>query len=207
MNSSPRSRQEEDRGRGRDGLPGASPAAGDPDGANRTAAHDPWELRRPSRQAVQELRAGPTLPPGPQPSYPAPWLQSCTSSAGMAPHTNPFGEQSTASRRSASSEGKRAEADTPTRFSSPSDASSRTGDTCPSCLNKKWGSPADSVFSGRRIHRPLGSTPLGCFLIRCSLGGSGSPWRLHECCANKVRPGPPRDTALLALRGFKLLGS
>lgn len=147
------------------------------------------------------------FPPGPQPSCPAPWLQSYTSSAGMARIQNPFWEQSTASRRSASSEGQRAEADTPTRFSSPPDPSSRTGDPCPSFPNKNWGSPADSVFSGRRIHRPLGSTPLGCFLIRCSLGGSGSPWRLHGCCANRVRPEPPRDTAPRALRGFRLLRS
>lgn len=107
MNSSPRSLQEKDQGRGRDRLPGALPLAGDPDGANRTTAHDPWELRRPRRQAVRELRAGPALLPGPRPSCPAPWLQSCTSSAGMAPIQNPFREQSTASRRSVSSEGQR----------------------------------------------------------------------------------------------------
>lgn len=59
----------------------------------------------------------------------------------------------------------------------------------------RTGGPRRTLFSGSRSHRPLGSTPLGCFLIRCSLGGSGSPWRLHGCCANRVRPEPPRDTA------------
>lgn len=59
----------------------------------------------------------------------------------------------------------------------------------------RTGDPQRTLFSGSRSHRPLGSTPLGCFLIRCSLGGSGSPWRLHGCCANRVRPETPRDSA------------
>lgn len=53
-----------------------------------------------------------------------------------------------------------------------------------------------SVFSGSGSHRTLSSTPLlRCFLIRCSLGGLGSPWWLHGCCANRIRPEAPRDTA------------
>lgn len=55
----------------------------------------------------------------------------------------------------------------------------------PSCPNRNWGSPTDSVLSGSGSQMILGSTPLGCFLIRGSLARSGSPWRLHGCCANR----------------------
>lgn len=179
-------------GEGGDGLPGASPPAGDPDGANRTAAHDPWELRRPCHPAVPGAawRICPS-PPEPQPSRPAPCLQSCTSRARRARTQNPSREQSIVSRRSASAEGQRAEADTPTRLSPLPDPGSRAGDPRLSCPNKSWRSPAHSVFSGSRSLRTLGSTPLRCFLNRRSLGWSGSPWRLHGCCANTIRLNRP----------------
>lgn len=135
--SSRRSRQEEDGGEGGDGLPGASPPAGDPDGANHTAAHDPWELCRPCPPAVPRAASGiRPSPPGPQPSCPSPWLQSYTSKAGMARTQNPSREQSTASRRSASAEGQREKADTPTRLSPrPPDPLSRAGGS-PSLLSQ-----------------------------------------------------------------------
>uniref|UniRef100_A0A8C2MGN4 Uncharacterized protein n=1 Tax=Cricetulus griseus TaxID=10029 RepID=A0A8C2MGN4_CRIGR len=153
-------------------LPGASPPAGDPDGANLTAAHDPWELRRPCRPAVPgsagRIRSS---PPGPQHRCPPPWLQSCTSRARMALSQNPSREQSIASRRSASADGQRAEADTPTRLSPPPNPASRAGDT-------------------------LGSTPLGCFLIRCSLAKIIPPHtHTHRT------PTPCRDIACLELPG------
>lgn len=151
------------RGEGGDGLPGASPPARDPDGANLTAAHDPWELRRPCRPAVPgaACRIRPS-PPGPQPGCPPPWLQSCTSRARRARTQNPSREQSIASRRSAlaPADGQRAEADTPTRFSPPPNPGFRTRDPRLSCPNKNWGVPGPlGVFwkqkpQDPRLHAP-----------------------------------------------------
>lgn len=115
------------------------------------------------------------FPPGPQPSCPAPWLQSYTSSAGMARIQNPFWEQSTASRRSASSEGQRAEADTPTRFSSPPDPSSRTGDPCPSCPNKNWGPRRTLCFLEEGSIGPSVPRPSDAFLSDAAWEGRGPP--------------------------------
>lgn len=69
----------------------------------------------------------------------------------------------------------------------------------------RTGDPQRTLFSGSRSQRPLGSTPLGCFPSRCSLGGSGSPWRLHGCYANRVSHEPPRDNAYQSLQRVKLL--
>uniref|UniRef100_A0A8D2IAE2 Uncharacterized protein n=1 Tax=Urocitellus parryii TaxID=9999 RepID=A0A8D2IAE2_UROPR len=166
----------------RGGLPGASPRARDRCGVNRVATHDPWELLRPRRPPLPgECKQNPLLPlQDPQSRRCAPESQSCTSRAQISLRQNPSWR--TKYRFQAPFAGLKARGRKRTHPLASGCSRTRVPKSeipvlrFPTALGEPrpiWG------FSWSRRLRTLGSTPLRRFLIRCHLGGSGSPWRLR----------------------------